>query len=399
MWYLAWRNTVRRRSQSVLTVVITGLTVFVLVMVFLIFLMVQEGLNLSTQRLGADIIVLPDKARANAYQTLFTGEPANHYMSKSTGEELLKIPGIAEASPQFFTQTLTGGCCSYGEEIRLVGYDQKTDFILRPYFNERNISALKDNEVIIGSKVEAHLGNVVAILGKPFTVAGTLYATGSGMDKTIFLDIDTARRLAGNIPELQYLWKNAGPDALVSSVLIKIKNSADQDQIIETINQSGLGVQAVSTSETINNMRSQIDAIGKIIFGLCLAALVIAMLSLLGRFNSLARERKSEIGLLRAIGIQKKQVFHLLVNEAWIMAFTGGLAGSLLACICIIPVLNLLEKTFVLPAGIWNWALMLKGVSVGVAIAWLLGSLASIHPAVKSAGLDPQEAISRGELE
>ncbi len=399
MWYLAWRNTIRRRSQSTLTIIITGLTIFILVMVSLIFLMVREGLALSAERLGADLIVLPDQAEADAYQTLFTADPANIYMPESIVEELLKIDGIAQASPQFFTQTLTGGCCSYGEEIRLVGYDVTTDFILKPYFNEQDIGGLGDDQVVIGSKVEARLGNVVAILGKPFNVVGTLYPTGSGMDGTIFINIDVARKLAGDIPELQHLWKNAGPGELISSILIKSEPGANTDQIIEQINQSGLNAQTFATSETIRNMKIQINTISAIIFSLCLASLLIAALALVGRFNSLARERKSEIGLLRAIGIQKKQVFLLIVSEAWIMAFIGGLAGSLLACICITPVLNMLENAFVLPTGLWTLTMALQGGSIGIIAALLLGSLASIYPAWKSAGLDPQEAITQGALE
>lgn len=399
MWYLAWRNTVRRRSQSILTVVITGLTIFIFVMVLAIFLMMREGLALSTERLGADVIVLPDQAKADAYQTLFTGDPANIYMPQSTMEQLYSVEGIKEASPQFFTQTLTGGCCSYGDEIRLVGFDENTDFVLKPYFNEQNFGHLADDQVIIGSKVEAHLGNVVAILGQPFNVVGTLYPTGSGMDKTIFLKIDVARKLARDVPELQYLWKDAWPDELVSSILIKTKNDLSKTEVVYKINKSGLGIQAVSTSETINNVRAQMDTIGKVIFGLCLASLLIAVLSLVGRFNSLARERKREIGLLRAMGIQKNQVFQLIVGEASLMAFTGGVAGSLLACICVTPVLGILENSFVLPAGMWTWPTALKSGSIGIIVALLLGSLASIYPAWKSAGLDPQEAITQGALE
>ncbi|OPX89177.1 MAG: Macrolide export ATP-binding/permease protein MacB [Pelotomaculum sp. PtaB.Bin013] len=399
MWYLAWRNTVRRRSQSMLTVIITALTIFIFVIVFSVFLMMQEGLSLSGKRLGADVIVLPDLAKADAYQTLFTANPANVYMPKSIIEKLSNIEGVEQASPQFFTQTLTGGCCSYGEEIRLVGYDEKTDFILKPYFNEQNFDRLEDDQVIIGSKVEAHLGNVVAILGKPFTVVGTLYPTGSGMDGTIYLNIDVARKLARDIPELQHLWKDALPDDLISSILIKTQNSTSKTEVVDEIKQSGLGVQAVATSETINNARSQIDIISKVIFGLCLSSLMITVLSLIGRFNSLAKERKREIGLLRAIGIQKKQIFQLIMSEAWLMAFIGGVLGSLLACICVIPILGILESAFVLPSGIWTWSTALKSGCFGVLVAILLGFVASVYPAWKSASLDPQEAITQGALE
>ncbi|HBC91981.1 MAG TPA: ABC transporter permease [Pelotomaculum sp.] len=399
MRYLAWRNTIRRRSQSMLTVLITTLTVFTLMVVLSVFLMTREGLSLSSQRLGADIIVLPDEAKADAYQTLFTAAPANVYMLEHIIQKVSDFEGIEQASPQFFTQTLTGGCCSYGEEIRLVGYDEKTDFILKPYFNEQSYNRLEDNQVIIGSKVEAALGNVVAILGKPFAVVGTLYPTGSGMDGTIYLNIDVARQLAHGIPELQPLWKNALPEDLVSSILIKTKNGVSPRTVADKINQSGLGVQAVAIGITIDNVRSQMETISKVIFALWLSSLLIAALALIGRFHSLAEERKKEIGLLRAIGIQKNQIFQLILYEAWMMAFAGGVAGSILGGICVIPILGILKNTFTLPAGIWTFSTALKSGSFGLLVAILLGSVASIYPAWKSAGLDPQEAITKGALE
>lgn len=399
MWLLAWRNTIRRRSQSLLTVIITALTILTFVISFSVFLIMQDGLSLSQERLGADVIVLPDKAKADAYQTLFTGNPANVYMPKNITEQVAEIEGVELASPQFFTQTLTSGCCSYGEEIRLVGYDGKTDFILKPYFNEQNFDRLEDNQVVLGGKVEAALGNVVALLGKPFTVAGTLYPTGSGMDETIFLNIDVARKLAKEAPELQPLWAEAQPEDLVSSVLIKTKNGISPDEVVDLISQSGLGVQVAATGETINNVRVQIETISKVIFALWLSSLVIAALALIGRFNSLARERKKEIGLLRAMGVQKNQVFQLVLSEAWIMSLAGGAAGSILGCICMAPILGILGDAFNLPSGIWTAATALKSGGTGILAALMLGSASSIYPAWKSAGLDPQEAITQGALE
>lgn len=399
MWLLAWRNTIRRRSQSMLTVIITTLTILTFVIVFSVFLIMQEGLTLSSERLGADVIVLPDEAKADAYQTLFTATPANVYMPKYIIEKVAEIEGIEQVSPQFFTQTLSGECCSYGDEIRLVGYDEKTDFILKPYFNEQNFDRLEDNQVIIGSKVEAFLGNKVAILAEPFTVVGTLYPTGSGMDETIYLNIDVARKLAQDIAKLQYLWSDALPEDLISSILIKTENGISPSEVADKINQSGLGVQAVATSETINNVRSQMETISKVIFALWLSSLLIAALSLIGRFNSLAKERKKEIGLLRAIGIQKNQIFQLILSEAWIMAFAGGVAGSILGCICVTPILGILKNALTLPSGIWTFSAALKSGGFGILVALLLGSVASVYPAWKSASLDPQEAITQGGLD
>jgi len=399
LWLLAWRNTIRRRSQSLLTIIITALTILTFVISFSVFLIMQDGLSLSKERLGADVIVLPNEAKADAYQTLFTGNPANVYMPKNITEKVSEIDGVEQASPQFFTQTLVGGCCSYGEEIRLVGYDEKTDFILKPYFNEQTFDRLEDNQVVLGGKVEAALGNVVALLGKPFTVVGTLYPTGSGMDGTIYLNIDVARKLAKDAPELWSLWSEAMPEELVSSILVKTKSGVNPGEVVDKISQSGLGVQAVATGETINNVRLQMETISKVIFALWFSSLLNAAFALIGRFNSLAKERKKEIGFLMAIGVQKNQGFQLVLSEALIMALAGGGAGSILGCTCVTPIMGILEDAFNLPSGIWTASSALKSGGFGILVAIILGSAASIYPAWKSASLDPQEAITQGALE
>ena len=59
MFMLAWKNISRRRMQSVLTVVITLITVMVFVMVMGVLQVMQQGLELSRQRLGADAVLIP----------------------------------------------------------------------------------------------------------------------------------------------------------------------------------------------------------------------------------------------------------------------------------------------------------------------------------------------------
>jgi len=88
-------------------VIITGLTIFTFVIVYAVFLIMQEGLTLSNERLGADIIVLPDKAKAGAYQTLFTGSPANIYMPISL-MLLMERLGLIDRK-DFLPYQLSGG--------------------------------------------------------------------------------------------------------------------------------------------------------------------------------------------------------------------------------------------------------------------------------------------------
>ncbi len=399
MLLLAFKNITRRRSQSLLTIIITALTIFTFVLVVSVSMVMHEGISLSSKRLGADIVVLPDAAKADVSQILFTSSPANIYMNKDLINKIAAFEGVEQVSPQFFTQTLEGGCCSYGSETRVVGYDEETDFILKPFLKEKKLRHLEDYQLIAGSDVESFLGNKVSILGKSFTVVGTLDKTGSGIDNTIFLNIDVARNLAKDSEPLKDLWKDSKPEHLISSIFIKTKQGVNPSEVAKEINVPGLAVQAIATSDTINNARIQMNLINKVIYGLWISSLLIAALSLFGRFNSLVRERKKEIGMMRALGIQKKQIFLLVLSEAWIMSFVGGLIGSILGCISVTPILETLKDYFTLPMGIWSLEVSFKSGIFGILVSLFLGFIASAYPAWKSASLDPQEAITQGVLE
>jgi putative ABC transport system permease protein len=395
---LAYLNVVRRKSQSLLTGIITALTILIFVLVFSIFSIVQNGLTLSTERLGADIIVLPNEANSDSLKTLFTGTPQNIYMSKDIESKLKSINGIEKTTPQFFTATMPGiGCCSYGDTLRLVGMDQNSDFILKAWFEEYSVKSLADDEVIIGRNVEAIIGDKVSILGHPFKIVGTLYNTGSGMDYTIFMNIDKARSLAKEKFSAE-LWNGSTPENLVSSVLIKTSKGANIDKIVDKINNADLGVKAASTTGSITSIKKQLSSISKIILFLWLVLLLISSLALVGRFNSLAKERKKEIGFLRAVGIQKSGIFKLVISEAWIIAGLGGLIGGILGVILVNPALSILEGAVLLPQGQWSLSTAVVNIVIGLAASLLLGLAAAIYPAWKSSSLVPQEAISKGDI-
>ena len=136
----------------------------------------------------------------------------------------------------------------------------------------------------------------------------------------------------------------------------------------------------------------------QVMFALWLASLLIAALSLVGRFNALAKERKKEIGLLRAIGLTKGQVFGLIIGETCTMALMGGALGSAIALLCMDPVIGMLKDAFKLSPSVWNTPLALLCAAAGIVLAGLLGFAAAVSPAVKSAALDPQTAITQGEV-
>lgn len=102
MLMLIWNNIARRRSQSVLTVTITLLTVMVFVMVLGVFQTVNQGLALSRERLGADAVLVPKYSSIKADDLLFTAIPSNTYMPIEVVEQAKELEGAAAMTAQFY---------------------------------------------------------------------------------------------------------------------------------------------------------------------------------------------------------------------------------------------------------------------------------------------------------
>ncbi len=398
MWRFAWKNLSRRKGQSFLTILITLLTVMVFVMIFAFYTNFQQGVVLSQERLGADILVLPNEASTDAYTTLYTAEPNNIYMPVEVLDSIKKVEGVALASPQLFIQTLNASCCAVDSETRIVAFEMDTDFVLQPWFDEANLDSLADDQIIIGCNVPAYLGNRVGILGDVFRIVGTMSPTGTGMDETYFMNMDVAKRLAATNENLKEVLPNVDLQALYSSVLIKVQDGYNVADVVANIEKADLNVAIVVTDEVVTNMKTQMSMIGQVMILLWILLLMVTALALIGRFTALAQVRKKEMGILRAIGGQKSDVFKWILFEACLLAGIGGLLGSILGVCAVSPLIDWLQQAFTFSILALNPGLIAKSLLLGICMAILLGGLAALYPACKSAQLAPQEVIMRGEI-
>lgn len=399
MLMLIWNNIARRRTQSVITITITTLTIFVFVMVMGIFQVVTQGLELSRERLGADALLVPKYASATGSDLLFTALPENIYMDAAVLEQAKQLEGVEAMTPQFYNQTLDASCCDAGTELRIVGYDAETDFILTHHLEIAGQEPLKSDEVIMGSNYSPDLiGQMYFLLGKKFTIANVLKPTGSGMDDVFFVDMDVARQMCLDSAEIARNWQDSDPFSKISVIMVKLRPGTDGEFLVEQVEKAGLDCRVVLTSETISALQKQLEAIMKVMFALWMAALAIAVLALTGRFNALAKERRKEIGLLRAIGLTKGKVFALIIGETGLMALMGGILGSAFALIAMGPAIELLREAFVLSPSVWSDSMAALCGTTGVVLAVVLGFAAAVSPALKSASMDPQTAITQGEV-
>ncbi len=117
------------------------------------------------------------------------------------------------------------------------------------------------------------------------------------------------------------------------------------------------------------------------IISLVVAGFVLANLFLLS-----VKERTSEIGIRRAAGAKKKDIFVQFLGEALIITTLGGLIGFIVA----LPSSRLLMYIAQFPIH-FSW----KAFAVGLILSWFVGIGFGIQPANRAANLNPIEAIKR----
>ncbi len=142
-------------------------------------------------------------------------------------------------------------------------------------------------------------------------------------------------------------------------------------------------------AEFIADAEAQVDQMVALFSGLLGLALVIALLGIANTLALSIVERTREIGLLRAVGMGRRQVRSMIRWEAIVIALFGALLGVLIGSVIGFGVISSLADdglgSFMLPGG---------QLVVWLVAAAFAGVLASIGPARKAARLDVLKAIS-----
>jgi putative ABC transport system permease protein len=148
-------------------------------------------------------------------------------------------------------------------------------------------------------------------------------------------------------------------------------------------------VQVQDQAELADSLRAQVDGLLNVIVGLLGLALVIALIGIVNTLALSVFERTREIGLLRAVGMTRRQVRSMVRWESVIVAVFGAVLG-------------------VVVGSVFGWALVRAAADQGldvlefpagrlvtyVVVAGLAGVLAAVFPARRAARLDVLEAIT-----
>jgi putative ABC transport system permease protein len=241
---------------------------------------------------------------------------------------------------------------------------------------------------VLGSKVRSELfgnenplGKRLRIGSEQYRVLGVMESKGQmlgfDLDDAVFIPAGRALALFNrdSLMEIDLLYAEGSRSADIArrarAMLIERHGEEDftivtQDQMLEVL------------GSILNILTMAVGALGGI-------SLLVGGVGILTIMTIAVNERRSEIGLLRALGAGRRQILSLFIGEAVVLASLGGLAGLVIGAGgawllgALVPALPTHTS--------WRYVLLAE------VLAALIGLLAGVLPARHAARLDPIEAL------
>lgn len=238
--------------------------------------------------------------------------------------------------------------------------------------------------VVLGAKTAELLG-IDSLDGSPqvfignewFTVVGILAPVPlvPSIDRTALIGFPVAEDRFGIDDSASTVYVRTDPDS-VDAVRAVLPATANPENANE--------VQVTRPSDVLAARAATNDALTALLLGLGGVALLVGGIGIANVMVISVLERRTEIGVRRALGATRGHIRTQFVVEAVLLAAIGGVGGVLLGAA--------VTGGYAASRG-WTLAVPLVALAGGGAAALAIGALAGIYPATRAARLAPAEAV------
>lgn len=286
------------------------------------------GLNNSIdnmkQRLGADMMIVPEKSGKEQEALFVSGKPSEFYMKNDVLDKVQKVEGVKQAAPQLYIATLQESCCSF--PVQAIGIDFEKDFTIKPWMKQ-DVKELKDGEILIGNNVSVVDADTLTFFGKKYKVKSKLMKTGLGFDNAIFMNFDTAKKMLQD--SIKVHPQKYVPNSEISSILIKKQDNADSEQLTVNLMKSlrGTHTMVVMNKNFVDNLSKEMFSLMKYLKILLTFTLIMAIIVLISIFTVDFKDKEKQMATLRILGITKSKLKSIILKYSVVLSFIGAVIG------------------------------------------------------------------------
>ena len=247
-----------------------------------------------------------------------------------------------------------------------------------------NAATARYPAVVLGAEAASLLGinnlaypTQIWIGGHWFTVVGILHPVElvSQMDSMAFIGFPIAEQYFGLDGHPTGLYLRSVPSQVTAVAAV----------LAATVNPSDPSVVAVNFPADI--LKTEVAAKGAyngLLLGLGAVALLVGGVGIANVMVISVLERRSEIGLRRALGASRRHVAEQFLAEALLLSVLGGVAGTVIG-----------GAATAIYAVTQHWSVQIPALALygGIAAALVIGAVAGLYPAMRAARLSPTEAL------
>ncbi|MGW7079636.1 ABC transporter permease [Streptomyces sp. NPDC054866] len=322
-----------------------------------------------------------NKMAAGSLKADYTVSMANYQpLTPEVREKLDKLPDVEASSPLRTAYGELDG--SYGQ---VTGVDEK-DFgkVASLDFTSGSLAGLKGDSTLVDKKTADKKG----------------LKTGDTVPVTFDDDKTVKLKIAGIYEQNEMINGLFTPLAVVDphmskitdqQVLVKMAGGTSdkaEDAIVKALGDNpALKIQ--DKDAISNEIGGAINMMLNMLYGLLAMAILIAVLGVINTLAMSVFERKHEIGMLRAIGLDRAKVKQMVRLEAVIISLFGAVLGVGLGLFMGWVAGNSISGT----VKTYSMEIPLGRIAIFLCIAGLVGVLAAMWPARSAAKLNPLMAI------
>jgi len=388
---VAYKNLLRKKTRSLLTVLGIAMAAWVLVSLFGFNQGYEASLNKDIDNLGFQMLVVAKGCPYEAATLMLKGGTGLKYMDPAIAEAVAAEPEVDGVTPMLMQVVFDPNKGETGGIAAFLGVDPASYPKLKSALPFKAGGWFKEPEAleaVFGYEVaeleQREVGDLYLIPEKEVEVkvVGVLERTGTQDDGTIFLPLKSVQKVFG-VQEL-------------TSIGIKVRKDANMKAFEDKMYKLP-DVQVVSLTQVKTTIMTLVSTARVMVFSIAVIAILIAMMGVVNTVLMSVMERRQEIGILKSMGALAGDVFKLVWLETVILCISGGLIGTGLALVTArltdVLVRNLLPYS---PSG------GLVAIDVGLVLVTLgvvtaVGLASGVYPSWKAARMRPLDTIRSEE--